>query len=343
MRYVNIVDVEPGQFLGKSVYSGNGTVLLSAGVQLTVYMVNTLNRIGVTMLYIQDPLFEDVEAGDMLQESTKQSLIHGISDTFEAVRSGKSWNMQNIGKSIESLLSDVINNKELLVELTDIRTVDNAQYVHAMNVCLLSTVMGINLGLNYIQTKELAIGALLHDIGKNGLLTEEEVTPGVRNHHTWRGFEKLKHKREFNLLIAHVALQHHERVDGFGIPRGLAGDEIHIYAKIVAVANTYDHLISQLNGSKTLLPHEACEEMMAMSEQQLDRDVLIQFTRMVSIYPNGTGVRLSTKETGVVVRQHRGLPGRPVVRIIRNEGSDISTKEIDLAQHTTVFIEVVLA
>jgi len=343
MRYVNIADVEAGQFLGKSVYSGNGTVLLAADVQLTVYMVNTLNRIGVTMLYIQDPLFDDVEGEDVLQEVTKQTLIRGISDTFEAVRSGKEWTAQRIGSSIDMLMSDVINNKDLLIELTEIRTVDNAQYVHAMNVCLLSTVMGINLGLNYVQAKELSIGALLHDIGKNGLLKEDEIAPGVRDHHTWRGFEKIKHKRDFNLMIAHVALQHHERVDGLGTPRGLSGDEIHIYAKIVAVANTYDHLISHLDGSESLLPHEACEEMMAMSEQQLDREVLIQFTRIVSIYPNGTGVRLSTKETGVVVSQHRGLPGRPVVRIIRNIGNDLDVKEIDLAQETTVFIEVVLA
>lgn len=343
MRYVGIADVEAGQFLGKSVYSGNGTVLLGAGIQLTVYMVNTLNRIGVTMLYIQDPLFDDVETSEMLTEATKQSLIHGISDTFEAVRSGKEWNTQLIGTSVDTLLSDVLSNKELLVQLTDVRTVDNAQYIHAMNVCLLSTVMGINMGLNYIQTKELAMGALLHDIGKNNILKDEEIAPGVRDHHTWRGYEKLKNKREFNLLIAHVALQHHERVDGFGLPRGLVGDEIHIYAKIVAVANTYDHLISTLDGDSALLPHEACEEMMAMSEIQLDREVLIQFTRMVSIYPNGSGVRLSTKETGVVVNQHRGLPGRPIVRIVRSNGDNLEVKEIDLAQETTVFIDAVLA
>lgn len=343
MRYVNIDNVEAGQFLGKSVYSGNGTVLLSAGVQLTVYMVNTLNRIGVTMIYIQDPLFDDIDTDDLLDDATKQSLIHGVSDTFEAVRSGKEFNTHQIGTSIDKLMNDVTSNKELLVQLTDIRTSDNAQYLHAMNVCLLSTVMGINLGLNYIQAKELAVGALLHDIGKNGMREEDEMASGVKIHHTWLGYEKLKNKREFNLRIAHIALQHHERNDGTGVPRGLIGEEIHLYARIVAVANMYDHLISQLEGQPKLLPHDACEKMMAMSELELDRNVLIQFNRMVSIYPNGTGVRLSTKETGVVVRQHRGLPGRPVVRIIRSSGDDLSIKELDLAQKTTVFIEAVLA
>lgn len=114
--------------------------------------------------------------------------------------------------------------------------------------------------------------------------------------------------------------------------------------KIVAVANLYDNLIG--GGEETgrgMLPHEACEHLMASSEQKLDHEVLVEFTRIVSVYPNGTGVRLSTKENGVVVRQHRGLPGRPVIRVIRGTGEELDVKEVDLAVETTVFIEAVLA
>jgi HD-GYP domain-containing protein (c-di-GMP phosphodiesterase class II) len=333
--------VEPGQFLGKTIYSGNGTILLSAGVQLTVYMISTLNRIGVTMLYIQDPLFDDVETSDMLSEATKQGILQEMSNVYESIRSGKKWNTQSIGSSVESLLRDVISNKELLVQLTDIRTKDNNEYIHAMNVCLLSSVMGINMGFNYLQLKELAMGALLHDIGKSGMTKEYKHLP--KTHHTWRGFEKLKSKRELSLLIAHVALQHHERIDGLGVPRGLTGNKIHRYAKIVSAADTYERLIHPISSeAKMLLPHEACEEMMTMSEKQLDYEVLFQFNRVVSIYPIGTAVRLSTKETGIVVGQHRGLPGRPVIRIVQGEASNFDIKELDLAQETTVFIEAVL-
>jgi len=286
MRYISIDNVEPGQFLGKTIYSGNGTVLLSAGVQLTVYMINTLNRIGVTMLYIQDPLFDDVDTDDMLSEATKQGIIQEMYNAFEVVRSGKDWNIQLIGSSVENLLEDVMSNKEMLVQLTDIRTTDNSEYIHAMNVCLLSAVMGINMGLNYQQLKELATGALMHDIGKSGMSEEDDILPGLKSHHTWRGFEKLKNKRDFSLLVAHVALQHHERIDGLGLPRGLTGDEIHLYAKIVSAADTYDRLIHPLlPKAKNLLPHEACEEMMAMSEKQLDYEVLIQFNRWFRSIP----------------------------------------------------------
>lgn len=342
MKYVNVESVEAGECLGKTVYSGNGTVLLSAGVQLTVFMINTLKRIGVTMLYIQDEAYKDVETEDILDEATKRAIINEMSVTLEAVRSGKDWSPKKVALSIDKLLNDVLNGRELLVQLTDIRTKDNAQYVHAMNVCLLSSVMGLNLGLNYNQLKDLAVGALLHDIGKVGEPPGSASPANASLHHTWRGFEVIKSKREFNLLVAHTALQHHEHVDGTGLPRGIMGKDIHLFAKIVAAANIYDNLINGSSGH-SLLPHEACEEMMAMSGTKLDRDILIEFNRSVSVYPNGTAVRLSTRETGVIVRQHRGLPGRPVIRVARGSTRyDLDVVEVDLARETTVFIEAVM-
>lgn len=134
----------------------------------------------------------------------------------------------------------------------------------------------------------------------------------------------------------------HEHVDGAGIPRGIKGKDIHLFAKIVSAANIYDNLINGLSGDP-LLPHEACEKMMALSETKLDREILIEFNKSVSVYPNGTAVRLSTKETGVIVRQHRGLPGRPVIRVARGATRySLDVIEIDLAKQTTVFIEGVL-
>lgn len=142
--------------------------------------------------------------------------------------------------------------------------------------------------------------------------------------------------------MAHIALQHHEHVDGTGQPRGLTGDEIHPYAKITAVANTYDNLLHPQDGSR-VLPHEAVETLNAMSGTKLDHEMLVQFNRFVSIYPNGISVRLSNRQTGVVVGQHRGLPGRPIVRVLARDMDDVRAEEIDLARHPTLFIEAVLS
>jgi putative nucleotidyltransferase with HDIG domain len=340
MKLVDIEAVETGQLLGKTIFSSNGTVLLSRGVQLTVYMISTLKRIGVTTIYIDDPLYRDISIDEMLSDETKRAVIHQMSEMFETLRSGKAFSTKAISQTVDGLLDEVLQNQNLLIQLSDIRTEDNAMFIHAMNVCMISSLLGLNMGLNMLQLKELAVGALLHDIGK---LEAPEVQEG-RMHHAWRGFEMLKNKREYSLLICHVAFQHHEAIDGSGVPRGLSGDDIHIYAKIVAVANMYDNFLFPYGEDEAFLPHEAAERLNALSGTLLDHEVLVQFMRIVSIYPNGISVKLTNRQIGVVVGQHRGLPGRPIVRIIDKEGEEaVGYVEIDLAQHPTIFIDTVLS
>lgn len=343
MRYVPIEAVEPGQFLGRTIFSSNGTVLLNEGVQLTVFMISTLNRIGVTFVYVKDELFDDVDIPEVVSEETKRAVMRQMNEVFATVRSGKEFSTKSVSVTIDSLLDDILKNKDVLIHLSDIRSKENADYLHALNVCMMSSVVGMNMGFTQVQMKELAIGALLHDIGKVGAAPADDQAEDLRKHHTWRGFETLKLKREYSLLISHTAFQHHEHVDGSGLPRGLSGDAIHIYAKIVAVANVYDNLVSGLDETgKRILPHVACERMMAMAGKELDKDVLIEFLKTVSVYPTGASVRLTNKETGVVVGQHRGLPSRPIVRVVRSMDGQLDVKEFDLAKHPTLFVEAVL-
>lgn len=343
MKYVPVDQVEPGQILGKTIYSSNGNVLLSKDVHLTVFMINTLRRIGVTAIYIQDEHFADIEIVDIVSEETKQMVIKQMSDTFETVNSGKQFSSKAVSISIDKLLQDIMRNNDVLLQLSDIRTEDNQMYIHALNVAVISILIGINLDLNQIQLKELATGALFHDIGKVGAY--EDDPKNLKRHHTWRGFESLKNKREYSLLVAHVAFQHHEHVDGTGIPRGLQAEQIHLYAKIVCVASVYDNFLSDFTNGEGVMPHVAVERMMAMTGTILDHNVMIHFLKTVSIYPTGSSVRLSSRETGVVVGQHRGLPGRPIVRIVRrttDPNDELDIKEVDLAKETTLFVETVL-
>ncbi|MEK0312690.1 HD-GYP domain-containing protein [Cohnella sp. 56] len=338
MKLADIDSLEPGQLLGRTLFSENGTVLLSAGVQLTVFMISTLRRLGVPMVYITEPGEMEIPQDEVLSEQTKQAVISQMSAVYHSLRSGKEFNARAISLSVDQLMEDVLRSQNVLVQLSDIRTADNEMYIHSMNVCMMATMVGVNMGLNMLQLKELALGALLHDIGKLGARELEEG----RTHHAWRGFELLKLKREYSLLTAHVAFQHHEAPDGSGQPRGLSGDEIHPYAKITAVANLYDNLVHGTADTPRMLPHEAIERLHALSETALDREVLIEFLKIVSVYPNGVSVRLSNRLIGIVVAQHRGLPGRPIVRVIAKEGDSSAARELDLSTLPTLFIEAVI-
>ncbi|WP_018132629.1 HD-GYP domain-containing protein [Effusibacillus pohliae] len=351
MRYVPIDLVEPGNILARSIYTSDGLALLNTGVQLTVGMLSTLRRLGVTAVYIRDERFSDVVAEELVSEQTRRQALASFSTAVQCVQTGKTMSAKAISDVTTNIVDEILRNQKVLVHLSDIRTKDNAMFLHALNVCTLSTVIGAHLGLPRGQLQELATGALLHDIGKCEIpeqekkLEDAELPPSQKGdqQHTWRGYKRLRKIKEFSITIPHVALQHHESVDGTGYPRKLKGEDIHRYAKIVAVANFFDNLVSG-NGrnGKPLLPHEATEFLMGFAGKRFDLETVIAFLKCIAIYPNGVSVKLSTGEVGVVVGQHAGLPARPIVRVFEKNWDEPTIREIDLAKETTVFITQVL-
>jgi len=352
MRYVSIEDIEPGDILARSIYTSDGLTLLQADMQLTVGMINKLRRFGVTMVSIKDPMLQDVKMEDVIQETTRKEAIANLAAAMNCVQTGKGVDLRGVQKSVNQIIDETLKNRRVLLNIADIRTNDNQLFLHSLNVCMMATVMGVALGYNTQQLKELSIGALLHDIGK--VVKDNEgssVNPGQSDHHAWKGFNILRKKHEMSIVSAHVALQHHEWVNGMGEPRGLSGDEIHEFGKIVAIANTYDNLISPFSHEEeTCHPYEACEKIMALAEKRFDHKMVIQFLRTIATYPTGSSLRLSTGEVGVVIEQNRGLPSRPVVRIIKKEQggrrsleSDHEIYDVDLSEAPTVFITGVLS
>jgi response regulator RpfG family c-di-GMP phosphodiesterase len=348
MRHINLESVETGQVLGKSIYTNDGRPLLLSGVSLTPGMINKLTRIGVTMIYIIDKQFEDVKIEDVVSDETRRMAIVGVADVMQSVQKGKDFDNKAITQTVKNIIEEILRNKDILLQLSDVRTNDNYVFIHSINVCIMATVIGSNMSLNSTQLKDLAMGALLHDIGKVLQAHTDEAAEEMgkpEEQHTWIGYNLLRKKHEFNLATAHVALQHHEHVDGTGKPRGIGADQIHLFAKIVAVANYYDQLISDFLPGPTYPPYEASEHLMGLAGVKFDHQVVIQFLRSIALYPTGTSVKLSTGDVGVVVGQHKGLPSRPVIRIFKKDRyqssqdhNDHEVVEIDLSKETTVFI-----
>ncbi|WP_025028987.1 HD-GYP domain-containing protein [Caldalkalibacillus mannanilyticus] len=351
MRLISIESIEPGQILGKSIYTSEGRSLLQSGVSLTPSMINTLRRLGVTMIYISEKEFEDVKLEDVVSDETRRTALKNISEVMQKAQSGKDFDSKSIQQTTGAIVDEILRNKHVLLHLSDVKTKDNFLFIHSINVCIMSVLIGANMNLSATHLKELAIGALLHDLGKTvSNNTENNTAKKATNEngeHTWTGFNLLRKKHEISLASAHVALQHHEYINGTGSPRGLEGEQIHLFAKIVAVANYFDHLISDVPDGSAMPPFEASEYIMGFTNIQFDHEVVIQFLRSIALYPTGSSVKLSTGDIGVVVGQHKGLPSRPIVRVIKKENSKKERKyayhdheviEIDLAKDTTIFI-----
>ncbi|MED4727910.1 HD domain-containing protein [Aneurinibacillus migulanus] len=353
MRHVSLDHLEPGQVLAKSIYASDGRTLLNQGVLLTPGMINKLYRIGVTKIYIKDDRFEDIKVEEVVSEETRREAISQVSNVMECVQEGKDFDTTSVVKTMTNVIDEILAQKDVLLNLDDIRTKDNHLFIHSLNVCIMSTVIGVSLGYSISKLKELALGALLHDIGKVMKVTDDPLRRYTQegNHHAWIGFNILRKRHELSLSSAHIALQHHEHVDGTGEPRSLKSVEIHEYAKIVAVTNFYDNLISPLTPEPTLLPYQASEYLMGLAGKKFDHEIVIQFLRSIALYPTGSSVQLSTGEIGVVVGQHKGLPSRPVIRVFKESHSSgrgkfdydgTEVKEVDLGRETTLFIDSIL-
>jgi HD-GYP domain-containing protein (c-di-GMP phosphodiesterase class II) len=354
MHITQTLHLHPGDKLAKPVYTETGQILIGPEVELSAGMIRRLQELGVETVYVSDPRTDDLELQDSVSDESRQRATQIVYNTFSNMIEAKKWNrtisLSKLGtefrKAFEDILYDLQGKQELMIHLSGIYSSSNYLYAHSVNVGIYSAALGMAIGLNRNQLIELGVGAMLHDIGKTHISPEILEKPGKLTpsefeeikKHTIYGYDILREQPDIPLLAAHCALQHHERIDGSGYPRGLKGHEIHQYGKIVGLADIYDALISNRSYRKAYLPHEALDIIFA-STDKFDMDLMTTFRNHLVIYPVGMMVALSTGEKGVVVDVNSKHPHRPIIRILKNPiGENIKPYEVDLSSNLSIMI-----
>ncbi|MDD9271088.1 HD-GYP domain-containing protein [Paenibacillus sp. GCM10023248] len=348
--------------LGKAIFNNDGQVLVGYRVELTSTMLKKLSGLGIDHLYIEDPRTDDIHIEDPIQEETRLLLRSSLGKVFErfspTVKLGTD-NLLPLSKLFLEAMSRVIHDLQYrrkdAVMLTTLNTMPAANMEqhfcqNAMNVCIYATKLAIQQGTyTYDDLMTIGLGALLHDVGsvqiplqllqKQARLTPNEFLEIQK--HALYGFQMLKDEAGIPLLSARCALQHHERLDGSGYPFNLKGDQIHPYARLIGILDSYDAMVHTRNYRKAIPPHHALEVLYANAGKLYDIDMVKLFRNNVAIYPLGLGVSLSTGESGIVSRLNTHSMQRPIVRILRT-ASGIELKdpyEVDLSRTLNVMIE----
>ena len=349
MRKVQIDYVKPGMKLARSIFTSNGNILLGCGVELTQRYIDWLKEKGIFNVYIEDDISEGIEIKDVISDETRiraEKIVKNV--MVDIIENNQISEEFQIKKVVNQIVDELLENKDVLVNLNDMRLMDEYTFGHCVNVCVLSIMTGIAMGYNELRLRDLGVGALLHDVGKMripvsilkkpGRLTDNEYDEIKR--HTILGFDILRNCDAISKISANTALTHHERCDGTGYPNGLHKDEIHEFSKIVAIADVYDAMTTDRIYRKAVQPYEAVEYLLEMGNTQFDYSIVKIFMNNISIYPEGSGVVLNTGEKGLVVKVNKGFPTRPHVRIIYDRNGHRCNKfeEIDLISHPSVFI-----
>ncbi len=240
---------------------------------------------GLPFVYVKDELLEDeIEKEDLVSDSVKVNFVRVVMDVHVRLKAGKNIDSKEMYRIVNKVLEDVTSSKNLMVSGVDCYSEKIKFFVHSLNVSVISILIGKYIGYNDFQIKDLALGAMLHDIGKI-----EDNGEG----HTEQGFEILKKIPEIKTQVAHIAFQHHENYDGTGYPRKISGDEIQEYSKIVAIANYYDNLSFVNPEKERIYPYQAIEKIMSLTRTMFDPKLVDIFTKHIAPFPVESFVRLS--------------------------------------------------
>ena len=280
--------------------------------------------------------------------------IKRIMDNIRDEKQVEGGKVVNIAKIITESLR--INNDALLFfscTTTNYRAQEDYFILHSVNTAILSGILGLGLNLDENELTDLCTSALLHDIGlikvpkeimnKPDKLTDKEYEQ-IKSHPSL-GMELLKNIKDLPKSVPDVIYQHHEREDGSGYPKGIKGNEISRYAKIVAIVEVYEVLIHPRSyRKKGNIPYIGVKKLIQEERNSLDSRLIKVFLNCITPYPPGSIVLLNNSEIGRVVAVNKTIPLRPVVQIFYdNKGKPPEeTKMIDLSESPVLYIEKAL-
>ena len=328
MRYISSRDLQPGMTLASSLYDNNEQILLKANTVLTPFFVNKIRELEFDGVYVFED--NDIEvAKQIVSDETRMKAINRL----------KKLDIDACIFLANSIVNEIQNSDSLIVEQVAISSYDNYTYVHSVNVDILSVIIGIGMGFKNEELEKLSQGALLHDIGKCDVpleilnkpakLTDEEFEEMKK--HPEYGLKRLRQREEAGgddvaAVIKNAVYSHHENWDGSGYPRGLKGEEIHKFARIIHVADVYDALTAKRVYKNAMNPADAIEYLMANSGSMFDIDIVKVFLQYVAPYPLGCNVLLSNGLQGTVYENNDKYLSRPKVRLQNGKIIDLMEK-----------------
>jgi HD-GYP domain-containing protein (c-di-GMP phosphodiesterase class II) len=250
------------------------------------------------------------EMRDRLNKTMKHYLdaSKSVSSAFKSFETNPKESISQMTQVSERSTALLLSDTDSAIVLIAEKGHQDGASAHALSVMTLSLLLGKQAGLPDEALRTLGMGALLHDIGKSAI-SSSILRNSERNRHEEAvymthcraGYESVLHAGGLTPPVLEAVLHHHERMDGKGFPDKLAGDKIHIAARIIAIANRFDNLANPIDYRRALSPSEALSTMWVKEKSAFDNKLLQLFIRAMGVYPPGSIVQLSDGRIAAVV------------------------------------------
>ena len=267
---------------------------------------------------------------------TYQYAKTAMVDILEQARLGNALETETAKVVVKQCVDSILRNPYALMWMAKIKHVDDYTLEHCLNVCVLAIAFGRHLRMDEARLEKLGICGLMHDVGKMqipgeilnkpGELTKEEHA--VMQTHTLKGRDLLiKNKNALSFTID-VAMNHHERIDGKGYPRGLHAAEMSDYTRIIAIVDAFDAMTSERCYSRAKSTLGALKEIYNKRGKQFDEELALEFIQIIGPYPPGTIVKLKNGCVGIVLSSELKKRHLPIVKIVLDENKQQQEPEL---------------
>jgi HD-GYP domain-containing protein (c-di-GMP phosphodiesterase class II) len=391
MQIINIDQLNPGDILGKSIFRGNGDLLLASGYELDPETISLMRKRGLLYVHVMNDLTKDIQPQELISDTVRHqanSVTKEAFDSIEEVGDLKSEKGEDITERLQSdkrfkniikmpamkrvvssILEEIMSNPSVMFSSLRMRAgTDGADYEHAVDTTVLCISIGQSFKYNQAELRQLGIAAMLHDTGKVILgdlrsKTSFELTADEKmllKEHPVYSSVILGENDDGSYVEQSVVMQHHEQADGNGFPRGLTCESlpptkanqgksgIHRFAQILAVANTYDNLISGLGSGKIYTPEEAITAILNRRAGAWNRHVVAALTKTVQCFPVGVTVQIKDNASkryvgyrGIISKENREEQTKPAIILTHDaSGKEIAPNMVDFADEKAMQLTV---
>jgi HD-GYP domain-containing protein (c-di-GMP phosphodiesterase class II) len=342
MPIIDVKQLAAGSRLAEDVHTMLGGILFSKGTPIYEKEMEILQAFLINEVHVEEdePYRLDKKDGRSREKNKEnkpadtqpsmgkkdfnekyEKAVSAFKKLMIRVRGGQNIPVMEVRQSILPLLEYVQQQPHVLLSFRRIHHVDSYAYEHSIAVGLISYVIAKWMKVPEKEWMQIALAGTLMDVGKikidrkilqkPGKLTAEEFEEMKK--HTVYGYHMIKASPGLSEGVALAALQHHEREDGSGYPLGLPGSKLHLYSKIVAVADVYHAMSSDRVYKKAASPYIVAEQLLMDSFGKLDPAIVQTFVNGITQFAVGTVVELSDGSFAKIVFTDRNHPTRPLV------------------------------
>jgi HD-GYP domain-containing protein (c-di-GMP phosphodiesterase class II) len=250
----------------------------------------------------------------------EEALMAVVTD----VKDGRVPQVAAVAAAVDNMVASMIDNPDALMWVGRLRQEDANPNKHGVKVALYLIALGRHLGFPKRELGLLGMIGMLADVGKirlpralldkPGMLTSAEFE--LIKEHVRLGVDVLNETGELPIEVALGISQHHERLDGSGYPKGLKGNDISIYGRMAAIADSFAALIAPRAYADPSAPQDALMNLYEWAGSSFHEPLVEQFVQAVGVFPVGSLAELSSGEVAIVVAHNRVRRLEPRVLVL---------------------------